>query len=88
MGRCLRCSCMTALYSYFMQSCFFLPQTWGDLAAWSKEQLMDAGTILAGLLPTELNQLENVDLDVLESLGDYDTFSQEQVNSTDTFCLY
>ena len=49
---------------------------------------MDAGTILAGLLPTELNQLENVDLDVLESLGDYDTFSQEQVNSTDTFCLY
>ena len=41
---------------------------------------MDAGTILSGLSPSEIDQLSNVDLDVLESLGDYDTFSQEQVN--------
>ena len=41
---------------------------------------MDAGTILSALSPSEIDQLSNVDLDVLESLGDYDTFSQEQVN--------
>ena len=40
---------------------------------------MDAGTILAGLSPSEIDQLSNVDLDVLETLGDYDIFSQEQV---------
>ena len=47
---------------------------------------MDAGTILSALSPSEIDQLSNVDLDVLESLGDYDTFSQEQVNhSIDLF---
>ena len=40
---------------------------------------MDAGTILSALSPSEIDQLSNVDLDVLETLGDYDIFSQEQV---------
>ena len=66
-----------------MYSFSFSPQAWGpDFREWSKENLMDAGTILAALSPSELGDLWSADLDVLESLGDYEIFTQEQVNRT------
>ena len=59
-----------------------LTQAWGEYDSWSKDNLMDAGTILAGMSPDELHYMRPIDLDVLESLGGYEIFSQEQVNRT------
>ena len=57
-------------------------QEWGaNITQWTSQNIMDAGSIMAGFSADELSEM-NIDINVLEVLGglDHEVFQQDQVH--------